>query len=116
MAASVSGKVFLPKFHRVQANETEVIPENLNCEDINGCHECVLAGCSPVTSEDRHFEHCAIPGSDERKYRLDQRPSYEELFVRAKKCKDEKKICRVEQTDGNKTGLENFEIGWIKTR
>ena len=70
-----------------------------------------MAGCSPVTSAGKHFEHCAVPGEDDGKGRPQQRPTYEELFTRASKCYDEKKLCSLEETDGKK-GTKDLVMGW----
>ena len=113
LAASVSGYTFLPTVSRVPPAATEHIP-NGDCSQFTGCHECVLAGCSPVTTGDRDFHTCAIPGSTHGQMRPEQRPSYEALFSRARKCKDEKKICRLAGSEGSAPHLENADMGFKK--
>jgi hypothetical protein len=46
--------------------------------------------------------------------RPEERPSYEALFTRARKCKDEKNICRLAGSKGSGPHLENADMGFKK--
>ena len=109
MVASVAADyTYLPPVDRVPTPAVDNANPNAGCQTFDGCHECVLNGCSPVTHVGGGFT-CASPGANSAREHVT--PSFTELFIRAKKCKDTLNICSSTTTSVS-GGLYNNQMGF----